>query len=106
VTWPLPEPAAGGGPGVKPGELGELSELGELGVAAPSSDGRTADPPVGEPPAGTRVLAWPAVSGRATARVAAVATLASATVVVTEPTLARAASRAAARCRIAFSGEL
>jgi hypothetical protein len=102
VTWPLPEPAAGAELGLK---LGELGELGELGAGESCSDGRSADPPAGEPPPGTVARAWPAAPGRATATAAAVTALASATVAVTEPTLARAASRAAARWGTSVAGE-
>lgn len=100
MTWTLPELEVGAGLGLKPRGLGELE--GE----DPEPDGRAPDPAAGETLTGTCVRVWWAAPGKTTTTAPAAATLASATVVVTELTLARPASRAATRWSMAFPREL
>lgn len=107
VTWPLPDPAVGGELGLKPPDPEELGaglepvpDEPELDGAGFGPDERMRGLAACRPRAGAAVPVLWAAPGAVTARAPAATTLATATVVVIELTLARARSLAATAWRI------
>ena len=117
VAWTPPEPAVGGGLGLKPPDPEEPGAgvddklapgLGdtEPDGAGSEPDERVPDRVVDEPRTGAGSPVLCAGPGMVTARAPAVTTLATATVVVIEPILASARSLAATARRISSRREL
>ena len=117
MAWAPPEPAVGGGLGLKPPDPGEpgagVDDKLVPGLGATEPDGAGSEPEerapdrvADEPRAGADGPVRFAGPGMVTARAPAVTTLATATVVVIEPILASARSLAATARRISSRREL
>ena len=116
MDWAPPEPAVGGGLGLKPPDPEEpgagVDDKLAPGLGATEPDGAGSEPEeraprvAAEPRTGADGPVLCAGPGMVTARAPAVTTLATATVVVIEPILASARSLAATARRISSRREL
>lgn len=110
MAWAPPEPAVGGGLGLKPPDPEEpgadVDDKLAPGLGATEPEERAPDRVADEPRTGADGPVLCAGPGMVTARAPAVTTLATATVVVIEPILASARSLAATARRISSRREL